>query len=320
MKRVTLITLVLILFTYSTQSQWIGNSTIGINDLQNRTWHSINARVDFTNFMHEGDSNYTISIQKNIFKKYEPIYVQLNYTNTSNNVDSIFTLFDSYSDETEIYITDEKNNIYKKLSLPEIHFIYDKPKYILQSGESLTVSRSINDYGTSCVAKERYFGQFGYFTPGKYKIYIEGNTKYQKLKSNVLEFEVIDANNEDIEILNLVKDENFKSIIGNEKFIANSLMEHVFAYRAITCFPVNDVYNTYTDFLDKYPNSLYNTNDLFVRAFFQKLIYNNPNLKINSEYEKIANKYKETLFGSFLRKKFYEKSITENLNNIKGSK
>jgi hypothetical protein len=115
-----------------------------------------------------------------------------------------------------------------------------------------------------------------------------------------------------MEILESVKKEDFDLL--NGKFEGNSFIEHVLAYKSIVYFPDNNSFNIYKDFFDTYPNSMYCINDFFVRGLFDKLLYEDPNMEIISEYEKIKNLYEKSYLGDLLKSEFYKQSIIDDLN------
>jgi hypothetical protein len=156
MKLFALIVFVIVLNLPGNNCQRARIATIGYNDLsaeyqdKNKmapeSENSIaNQRYHKQNY--EADSNLRISISKSIFKKYEPIFIQINYKNISNSNDSIYGLFDSYTHEMETVISDQGNILIPRINTPEISLIYDKPKFILKPNEELILSRSLGYFG-----------------------------------------------------------------------------------------------------------------------------------------------------------------------------
>ena len=164
------------------------------------------------------DTNNKISLEVSLLKKefkiFEPIDVLFKYINNGTENDSISRIFDDFLHLMKCNIVDEKGNVYKdKYSFEPTLGLFQKPEHIVKPNDTLIALMVFNNYGRKTSNSDSlYFYNNAYFPPGKYTgyAYVENDYNYKRtfnppLKSNTIEFEIKDLNEEDKVILKYFK-------------------------------------------------------------------------------------------------------------------
>ena len=253
-----------------------------------------------------------MTLPKYYYKKYEPVIAKFELINNDSKPIPIYTLFKPELQETNIEITDNLGNTWrgnKILVQPSIAY---KPNFMINPGDTFTISMPINNWGERhkkdyFYDNEWYFDQYGYFPPGrKYKanLYFSAfNIELYDcaLRSNEVEFEVVEPEEEDIRLLkDYIAETNIFNYKALDKVINaypdNNLTEHVTAkyllwkYLALNSakeYNSNDVEIDYQQFISKYPESMHLLNHKFMRALFN--YYKLKNTTMPEIKEKIKN-------------------------------
>lgn len=284
-------------------------------------------------------SNYKIemTLPKKSYYKFEPVIAEFKVINNNKKPINIYGLFSTSDDKANIQIHDNKGNKWTKNNIDlSVNYFYTSPDYIIQSLETLYVSMPINNWGQSInhyYENKRviYFDQWGYFPPGKYyaQYYIKSEeSEYYKanMKSNVVEFDVIDNNNEQTLILNYINENIYKmhpvQLYHNLKYLYpnNTFSEYIEANliknkheELLTGFNyefINDLDTDYLNFFAIYPNSLYLLDDSFISLYLFK------EYKINIKQELKIKSIKEKIKNSLLDKYFKNSKRVENILSL----
>ena len=279
------------------------------------------------------DSSLIISLEKNTFKKFEPILTLLKYTNRSNVKDTLFNLFNDYADEYEFVIEDQNRKVYRGRNKLSCLLNLPIPSTTLLPNESISMSISMNDFGDWLPYKnynenEFYFDNKGYLSPGNYKAYLiqKGGSIWNRdkelRKSNEISFVVTEINELDKKILNLERNKNYSEILS--KYSDHPYSEHVFAEYLNQAFPLDkgkiksfsgeSILTQYLEFFEKYPKSLYNYNynNAFINSMFIKLYYKNykaENIIINLNSILNSNSFVLKYLSNDISKKLLQNTI-----------
>jgi len=187
----------------------------------------------------QGNSKYeiTMKLAKDTYKKYEPVIAEFELINHDSKPMDIYDLFETDLEGPAIMITDE--NGLKTSDNKEVpsDVMFTGPTYTILPGDTLFVSMPINDWGirakyTHNNNNEVFFDQFGYFQPGSYSAYYyfnDANSHFYgtALKSNEVNFEVTDDDDQDLAVLKLIREYKYDEII--ELFPDNQFFEDVYA-------------------------------------------------------------------------------------------
>lgn len=228
---------------------------------------------------HDTGTVVNISLPKKVYKEYEPIELLYEWINLKDKPDTIWSL--TSQDYIKYFIFDDKGNQYGNKMM--VLDVAGGPEYIVKKGDTLKKTITLNHFGKQFSEKldEEYFNCLSYFPPGKYKVY---SLTYRDLireypepiKTNELGFEVEEPETNDKSILALVQKEKYEEALklypSNyfEEYIMNSeISKHVLEfirtgdtyerYKHASVLPVK-----YDAFFEKYPNSLYNLNDMYI--------------------------------------------------------
>lgn len=277
------------------------------------------------------ETKITISLPKKSYVMYEPINLQFEWVNNNSQNDSIYSLFLSNRDFLIVKITDQTGNIYsKKLSTQQEGAGENTLSYVVAPGDTLFRSYEINDYGKlrEDVRTTPKFWCMGYFPAGKYSVTViidkDGDKKYLKpIKTNTVEFEVIEAGTEELEIkkmyFNDKEDKEFLESFDvnihekalkqfpNSRFDEYLRVQDIIQYMsknwdAIKGFnnPKSDsLIQKYDQFITKYPNSQYYLYDGFIRGYFLSNCGDASTAAVKKD--KLIEKYPNTLLALNLR-------------------
>lgn len=257
--------------------------------------------------------NFKISIAKTEFKKYEPILVRFDYINIHNKIDTIFGFFNEYADfSIKFVIKSEENKVFNKKLHYQIALSWNSSQFFVEPGDTITLSTPLNyKYGTLSVYN--YFGYYGYLEPGNYKFYAQDIMGGTFCKTNELSFKVTDLDGQDINILNMVSNHEYKEVFSS--FPLSVFAEHAFAMYLNYVIVSNDIDKTafnglYQDFLTRFPNSYYGLNWAFICSYFYKMKDNNYNI------DEILSYMKPEIINSPFEKFITNKAIRQKLHSI----
>ncbi len=283
--------LILILFFISTNSfsQHHESYRIGIN--QNNS---------------SDEDKLVVSLKKNKYKIFEPIDALVGYI--KNNFIDKNKMFSVIDNIVQFEIQDTNGNIYNYKDI----FSFDKAgssHFDLELIDRDTISylEVLNQYGKQINNHDSdYFSYNRYFPPGKYRGF--AFTTGDSIKSNVFEFEITDLDQQDMEILALLKHNEFEIISINypesyfAEYIAREKVRIELGKYSRNEIGLVDLINHYKYYIDNFPDSYYN-------------IYFIPNyLRFSEKAHKITDDLIEELIvnhqGTFLEN-YLRKKITK---------
>jgi len=321
----------------SGRTSWIAcpkhfNFLIGSPFITNQTNDNISAGQNLIleseslhNTREQKKSEILITLPKYTFKKYEPIMAQIKYINNNAFNDTLNYLFNELSDDMIFTIKPLNGQNYSRVRLDFSISFFPNP-YIVQPNDTFIFSRNINRYGNKFQNTPQYFSVHGFFLPGKYEVTAKGSNNNDNFISNSVEFDIVENSPEDNSILELLFNEDYQTII--LKYPDNSLTEAVYAYYVHTSFTPSPTYNDnftkneiidlYEGFFNKYPNSIYNYNPLFIYSLFGKISLQSS--RIEDETEFFVNQYPNTALEKFLNQELTKSQIRKVYNTRKKNK
>lgn len=271
----------------------------------------------------DSNNNFKISLGKNEYKLYEPILTKFEYINNHNKLDTIFLNFiEPYNNSITFHVISSNNKIFKSKIHSFEAFIGESPHYFIEPNDTFVVSMNLNRNNGELVSSEDfYLGNYGFYPEGDYKIFAEGKVGNSFVRTNEVSFRVISLNDEDKEVLRLIKMKKYEDIFS--KYSSNPLTEHALAfYCTEEIYPVenwnsdiNLIYNTFGNFIMKYPNSFYNINIGFVNSYFGKITYYISD--IDNAIENMNLYYTDNLFYKFIQQKAVKENIIKYFNITK---
>jgi len=268
-----------------------------------------------------------VSLAKEVYKKFEPILAQVTIINNSTNKLNLKKIFATSMNYAQFFITNKSGKISNTNKYPlSLNVLDDVPSYIINPGDTLYGSMPINNWGDAVSYKstsdnEVYFEQMGYLEPGEYKLEgifsLEKNSTKIICKSNAVNFQVIDNNEEDKTILNLYKQKKYQVII--DSYPENSLTEHAYAIKLLNKHieilndfnysDKQDLESDYAAFIAKYSSSFYLINDWFLSPYMIKEFKGNTNLR--SAIETVKSQINNEMINKFLKNETRIKRISE---------
>ena len=268
------------------------------------------------------DIKYKInmSLPKKAYKKYEPVIARFDVINNDSKIFDIYNLFNPDLQEAHVKLIDDLGNQFDRNEVIANPLVVRKLHYKVLPGDTLSLSIPINNWGkknkNSTIAdNDWFFDQYGYFEPGrKYIAHFYNFNDYGcELISNDVEFEVIDLNDSDNQLLESYKEEtkNYKyntleKLIFN--YPENTFTEYISAIYLLNKYWMvqwaneytpNDVRTDYEKFFDHYPNSMYLLNHSFLSSYFKKL--NLDKVTKEEAYERIKNDKVKSVIKWFLK-------------------
>jgi hypothetical protein len=250
-----------------------------------------------------------MTLAKHYYKKYEPVIAKFELINNDSIPLKVNGLFDPELQETNIEITDNFGNTWKGNKIIFQTSVAYKPQYVINPGDTFTISMPINNWAQKheknfMTDNDWYFNQFGYFPPGrKYNAFLYFSDRNIdiygcELSSNEVEFEVVELEEEDVQLLEKYIVEtnkfNYKALdkvinaypnnTFTEHVTARYLMNKYWALNSTKEYDSNDVVIEYEQFMSKYPESQYLLNHRFMKAFFSYYKLKNTTM---AEIEKI---------------------------------
>lgn len=217
----------------------------------------------------------TISLPKEEYKMYEPVWLHYEWINYKDKPDSIWALFSS-THYMKYFITDDKGNTYEQ-RLPEIALIGYTLTDVVNKNDTLKRAAIINHYGKKFedYGRRSIFHLSAYFPPGEYTVYsvIDEDVpgKYPKpIITNKVQFEVVELSKEEEEVIRLAEAREFEKALLSfpDNYFKEHLMDAVLWKKIREFVNAGETNNTYKDtstlasdyktFFDMYPNSMYN--------------------------------------------------------------
>jgi hypothetical protein len=296
----------------------LSNPNISKNVIQNefKYFYDLKNNKDSSN-------NFKISLGKSEYKLYEPILTKFEYINNHNKIDTIFFNFtEPYNNSITFYVISNNNEIFKSKIHSSEGFIVETPQFFIEPKDTFVVGMNLNRNNGELVSPDDfYLGNYGYYPEGDYRIYAEGKVGNSFVKTNEVTFKVISLNEEDKEVLNLIKMKKYDDIFS--KYSSNPFTEHAMAfYCTEEIYPVenwnsdiNLINNTFGNFIMKYPNSFHNIRIVFVNGYFTKIT--NYTSDIDSAIENMNVYYPDNLFYKFITRKAVREKIITNFNILK---
>lgn len=268
MKLIALIVFVFVLNSQGNYCQWEHIATIGNNDLRNEK----NVSDKYT---------ITLTLPKFEYKKYEPVIAKIVLTNHDTKPLDIYNIHDNLSGEPHFTIKDKYGNVYDSRNM--VGFFIPTYTSEVPPGDSLVFSMTMNEWGkptsyeTTKNLDEVYFSQFGYFPVDDYSAYFHCSPlrNGEEIFSNKVVFKVIDLTQEDIEVLQLYKENKYNKNKYDEivsRYPNNVFIEHILKRKMSLYYSSKITDNTesdYNDFIQKYPNSMYFYNWTFMLPYIK---------------------------------------------------
>ena len=211
-----------------------------------------------------------ISLTKKVYKEYEPIELLYEWINYKDKPDTIWSL--TSPDYIKYFIFDDKGNQYghKMMALD----MAGGPEHIVNKGDTLKKIITLNHFGKKFSEKldEAYFFGIRYFPPGEYKVYSvtyrDVIREYpEPIKTNEIEFEVEEPDDDDKDILALVQKERYEEALKlyPSNYFEEYIMNTEIRKHALEFIRTGDTYERYKHssvlpgkydaFFEKYPNS-----------------------------------------------------------------
>jgi len=274
---------------------------------------------DFTKNINEDSQNritLNAGLPKSKYKIFEPVVALLEYVNNSNETDTVYNIFKNYSDGMMFNIVDENNNVYNKKVIILDFLAACNPSYILMPKDTLRVPITLNSFGKPNQSRDEEYFDFAFFPIGNYKAFAHFEHDCSKeynpsVRSNEIEFEVIDLTEEDIKVLSLFKENKFDEIFDSYK--NNSFTSHIMRNFVSTAFEQGDnskIVAAYNKFFQNYPNSIYNFDLDFILSYLIKLQNKDFDFNdINSEKDKLLLQYPSLESAKYLKSSFFEVQI-----------
>jgi hypothetical protein len=269
-------------------------------------------------------------LSKKKAKLFEPFEVKFRYINKGNADDSVYYIFDDACDYLRFNITDENGRVFdrKEGTAPEPSINPREPHYIVAPGDTLIMVMRLVSFGKYTLSNDSsFFENPWYFPPGKYHgyAYVVHDVFDKKvfdpaLKSNNIEFEILDLTHEDKEVLKLYKQHKYDEI--KEKFSSNDFIEQIYRQeiREISRkiheknLEENGLIEPYITFFSKYPNSFYNINYL---GWYVTLISDNNASSIKNSIMNLIEKFPNSAISEYLSNGYTQNLLTESILKYK---
>lgn len=255
-------------------------------------------------------SGVSITLPKYTYKKFEPIELMFEWINIKDKNDSIWRIFNS-PNCISYSIRKEDGSYLETKKMMEHCSGMRRPEYILEPGDTIKRSMTINDAGEyySNSKDGWYFWNTAYFPVGKYKLIASIDKDIgiydTPLKTNEVEFEVIDNDSEDMEVLELVRQRKYEAALKlypsnyYREYLMHSIVHKYYGqyYGSISKSKSSPDSLTfilkYNDFFESYPNSLYNLHYVFISHYFS--VNCKDPAKVEEKKRELLNKYPGTL-------------------------
>lgn len=295
-----------------------GDLNIFVNKQGSLPVNSKNNNFAFDNHsLADNNPAVNISLPKKTYKKFEPIELEFEWVNTKNSQDSIWALFNSLQFIKYVF-TDKNDNRIDRHSNKGLNIMMSDPSYILQPGDTLKRSMTINHFGQfySDFNDGWYFHNAGYFPVGKYKVYAiideDLHKKYDiPIITNEIEFEITEIDETDKKVLELVKQKKYEDAL--KIYPSNYYKEYLMYFNVDKYFidllktemdnkrydDKDKLIDKYKEFFNSYPNSLYNLNYTFISNY---LSLNSSNINdVLHKKNELINSYPGTILEYVLK-------------------
>lgn len=250
-----------------------------------------------------------ISLEQEKYKMYEPILLRIDFINNGLEADTVDNILSPLNSSLKYTITDSKGKVFNE-SVDKILINSVPTSYIVQPGDTHSVIRRLNKFGYESESDKEFFNSPGHYTPGNYKVYVEGINKGKIYKSNNTQFGVEELNSTDLKILDLYKKNNFEHIINN--FRNNPFYDDVYAHYAMKS---DNVEQSYNGFIENNINSFYLLDASFIGYLFLKLSYSSEN--IEDHLQQYKNIYSNSYLSKLLNDKYFTKAVKDRFQRIK---
>lgn len=266
-----------------------------------------------------GDNDLVeLQLQKNVFKKYEPIEVLFKYINKGNKDDSIYLMFDEYVDFINFDIEDEKGiNINEKETYYYTLGIAVRPNYIVKPTDTLITTITLNGFGKKTEEGKTYFQYSNYFPVGRFNFQaiIYGDlhkTFTNPIETNDLEFEIVDIDESDMNVIDLSREGKYSEIhknFSNNYFYEYALREYVKSnignyYKKEIAISVLE--NSYIEYFKMYPQSYYSIP--FLKQYLS-LVSNDDATNLDYIAQELLSEHKNSMIEVFLTNSVMLQSI-----------
>jgi len=262
------------------------------------------------NVVTPGDSDLIeLQLQKTVFKKYEPIEILVRYINTGNVNDSIYWMFDEYVDFINFDIKDEKGiNINEKETFYYTLGIAVRPNYIVKPNDTLITTITLNGFGKKTEESKTYFQYLNYFPVGRFnfRAIIYGDlhkTFTNPIETNDLEFEIVDIDESDMNVIDLNREGKFPEIqknFSNNYFYEYALRENIrsnigkYHKKEIA---ISVLENSYVEYFKMYPQSYYTIP--FLKQYLS-LVSNDDATNLDYIAQELLSEHKNSMIEVFL--------------------
>lgn len=263
-----------------------------------------------------------LKLQKTVYKKYEPIEILVKYINMGNVSDSIYMMFDDFTNFIDFNIKDDRGvNVNEKDKHGFTLGIPLKPNYIVKPLDTLITTITLNGFGKKTENRKTFFQYSNYFPVGKYKfnavIYGDQHKTFTiPISTTDIEFEIIDSDESDMRVIDLTREGRFNSIqenYSNNYFYEYALREYVksnigkFDNNEIT---KSELENSYIEYFNSFPQSYYTIK--FVKQYLS-LISNDAATNVDQFAQKLLRKYKNTPIEEFLKNSMMLPALKRNI-------
>ncbi|RPI14807.1 MAG: hypothetical protein EHM58_15610 [Ignavibacteriae bacterium] len=266
-----------------------------------------------------------VSLQKTKFKVFEPIEMLVKYINNGAKTDSLYYLFDINSTYMKYVITGENGKIINRYDNEDHNGIRSEPLYIVNPGDTILSGMWISYYGRRLWDEDSIYFKMSQIPIGKYKMYLYSENDIKNkfdppLVSNTVEFEVVDINEQDRQILHLYKQGKFEEI--NWDYKQNDFLEYVNRIELRDeHMKIEKGKSTeenwaikFSEFMDKYPNSLHT---IYHINHYMRNISQKDKINIYENMEKLIEKYPNTLISMYLSNRNTRERLANNIIKYK---
>lgn len=262
------------------------------------------------NVITPGDSDLVeLQLQKTVFKKYEPIEVLIKYINNGNKDDSIYFMFNDFTNFIDFEIKDDKGiNINEKDKQGFTLGMALRPNYIVKPSDTLITTITLNGFGKKTEDMKTYFQYQNYFPVGKYKfhaiIYGDLHKSFNiPIITDDIEFEIVDVDETDIKVIDMSREGKFYDIQKNYStnyFYEYALRENVKSnigkyYKKEIAISVLE--NSYTEYVKMYPQSYYTIP--FLKQYLS-LVSNDDATNLDYIAQRLLSEHNNSMIEVFL--------------------
>lgn len=272
----------------------------------------------------ENGLNFSLSLPKSKYKKYEPVIGYFELMNQSLDTIKFYSEFQESIGQMSIIAKNSNGIEYNNNFISTFGTrVFAYPLIILPPKDTLLISMRLNNWGTSNDfnnIRNNIFGLYQHYPVGNYTVKVKLDNL--GLTTNEVKFEVSDLDSADMDYLSMYKEGEFEEILS--KYPEHTFNEHLLAeqinllkkyYKDESEKPTFNIVNSmYEEFLNKYPNSYY----LFCLGFIKTLFnyYRKIGYSISSKINEMKLSYPNPALERFLNNKIaLENEFFININN-----